>query len=74
MSPWYDGECEKQRKMYNTLRNQYARSQDDDDKLKRNYAKLEYVKLCKIKTIQHEKLQTKKLMNANIVTARCTGK
>ena len=24
VSPWYDGECEKQRKIYNTLRNQYA--------------------------------------------------
>ena len=50
VSPWYDGECEKQRKIYNTLRNQYGRSQDDDDKLERNDAKLEYVKLCKIKT------------------------
>ena len=49
--------------MYNTLRNQYARSQDDDDKLRRNDAKHEYVKLCKMKTIQHEKLQTKDLMN-----------
>ena len=64
VSPWYDGECEKQRKIYNTLRNQYARSQDDDDKLRRNDAKHEYVKLCKMKTIQHEKLQTKELMNA----------
>ena len=74
VSPWYDEECEKQRKIYNALRNQYARSQDDDDKLRRNDAKLEYVKLCKMKTIQHEKLQTKKLMNAKYRTARCTGK
>ena len=64
VSPWYDGECQNQRKIYNTLRNQYARSQDDDDKLRRNDAKLEYVKLCKIETIQYEKLQTKDLMNA----------
>ena len=59
-----DGKCKNQRKMYNKLRNQYARSQDDDDKLRRNDAKLEYVKLCKIKAIQHKKLQTKDLMNA----------
>ena len=63
-SPWYDGECENQRKMYNTLCNQYSRAQDDDDKLRRNDAKLEYVKLCKIKTTQHENLQIKDLMNA----------
>ena len=39
-------------KMYNTLRNQYPRSQGEDDKIRRNDAKMVYVRLCKMKAMQ----------------------
>ena len=56
--------CENKRKLYNALRNQYSRTQDEDDKLMRNDAKIVYVRLCKMKAKQYEKLQTTDLLNA----------
>ena len=70
VSPWYDRECENKRKLYNALRNQYSRTQDEDDKLMRNDAKLVYVRLCKMKAKQYEKLQTTDLLNAKYSDSR----
>ena len=70
VSPWYDGECENKRKLYNVLRNQYSRTQDEDDKLMRNEAKIVYVRLCKMKAKQYEKLQTTDLLNAKYSDSR----
>ena len=58
ISPWYDSECNEQRRVYNKLRNKYNSSKSDDDKFNRNEAKHLYARRCKSKSAASDKEET----------------